>query len=293
MSHAGTPHRGNIAEYVREITFVNALCQVQTVSDPNLLRSASGAFGAFGVIVSMVFRLEKFSYVTLRPRQQSCLTIVPPLDDSYVPMSMMESYRKIGQGEMKKALEVFEKEAIECYNRTIYWFPFEEMGWVNGFYLDGKDSQWSPMERTKWDIGPQLQAEIDKAADEHRWKDTCTVLSNKFQEVRQEVDGIKVVSLPEALQNPWVHPHVPVTDLSIGIPIEFNETTGKFDFTIVRKAFWDMINIAHKHEEEGACNHVVHLRLVGESNNTTLAPHRGNKLTCVLDTHSIVVKNRR
>ncbi len=78
MCHgAGITHK-TLSDLVVEVEFVDPNGEVRTVSDPELLKAASGALGLLGVVTAYTLRLNKMTYAAMRPVRVPIELAVPP-----------------------------------------------------------------------------------------------------------------------------------------------------------------------------------------------------------------------
>lgn len=128
---AGQRHRA-LSDYVREIEYVDANGELQTVSNPEWLKAAAGSFGLLGIITHITFAFDKMSYAVMIPKKTPVnLAIPPPLDyyrDKMIPKPLQTKY---SEEQLEAARLDFVDRATKDYYSEWFWFPFQEEVWVN------------------------------------------------------------------------------------------------------------------------------------------------------------------
>ena len=117
----------SLSDLVMEVQFVNAVGDVQTVDDKELLKSVSGCFGILGVVVSLTLRLDYMTYARWQPRKSSMEKALPR------PSSKDE----------EDAMR-FARLCEKSYYTEFFWFPnngLDEGYWENCFSNDGTESE--------------------------------------------------------------------------------------------------------------------------------------------------------
>src|SRR5208282_4331146 len=119
------------------------------VSDPELLKAASGALGLLGVVTAYTIRLNKMTYAAMRPvRIPIELAIPPPQEYIIAAKNGDPKYKWIkdlvaqhSQETMDKALDDFIRRAENDYYAEWYWWPLQRDVWVNTWNNDGLEAE--------------------------------------------------------------------------------------------------------------------------------------------------------
>ena len=149
MCHgAGITHK-TLSDLVVEVEFVDANGEVRTVSDPELLKAASGALGLLGVVTAYTIRLNKMTYAAMRPVRLPIELAIPPPQEYVTAANKGDPKYKwikdlVGQHSqetMDKALNDFIRRAENDYYAEWYWWSLQRDVWVNTWDNDGLKSE--------------------------------------------------------------------------------------------------------------------------------------------------------
>ena len=89
--HGGGIGHQTIADRIIEMDYVDSTGNLQTISDPELLKVAAGSMGLLGVVTSITYRLDEMSYARYHPKiSESSLTSVLPPPGTDIPAEMVE-----------------------------------------------------------------------------------------------------------------------------------------------------------------------------------------------------------
>jgi hypothetical protein len=134
-----------LSDLVVEVEYVDAHGEVQTISDPEMLKTAAGAFGLLGVVTAYTVRLDKMTYAAMRPYRETIELAIPPPRE-YIDKARMGDprYKWIkelisGHSEetMEKARREFVDRAENDYYAEWFWFPLQSQVWVNTWKING------------------------------------------------------------------------------------------------------------------------------------------------------------
>ena len=144
----GITHQ-TLSDLVAEVEFVDPNGELHTVSDPELLKAASGALGMMGVVTAYTMRLDKMTYAAMRPARVPVELAVPP------PQEYIDAARKgdpkykwikdlVAQHSQKTIDDATNEFIRHCENDYFcewIWFPLARDVWVNTWTNDGVESQ--------------------------------------------------------------------------------------------------------------------------------------------------------
>jgi hypothetical protein len=149
MCHgAGIAHQ-TLSDLVVEVEYVNPSGKLHTVSDPELLKAASGALGLLGVVTAYTIRLNKMTYTSMRPAKVPMELAVPPPQE-YIGAAKRGDlkYQLIkdlvdqhSEETLRKATEKFIRSAGNDYYTEWFWFPLQRDVWVNTWDNTGDPEQ--------------------------------------------------------------------------------------------------------------------------------------------------------
>ena len=89
--HGGGIGHQTIADRIIEMDYVDSNGNLQTISDPELLKVAAGSMGLLGVVTSITYELDEMSYARYHPKiSESSLTSVLPPPGTDIPADMVE-----------------------------------------------------------------------------------------------------------------------------------------------------------------------------------------------------------
>lgn len=149
MCHgAGIAHQ-TLSDLVVEVEYVDPNGELRTVSDPELLKAASGALGLLGVVTAYTIRLNKMTYTSMSPvRVPMELAIPPPQEYIDAANKGDPKYKSIkdlvaqhSQETLDNALKKFVYSAENHYYSEWFWFPLQRDVWVNTWDNTGDPEQ--------------------------------------------------------------------------------------------------------------------------------------------------------
>lgn len=236
------------------------------------------------------------SYAILSPVKPDINLAIPPLSTTDIPIALRKTFT---QAQFDGALKDFERRARDDYYSEWFWFTRSQQAWVN---------TWSPVSSPaghveypspfqtfmqwieNW-LGQIITSSKVFQAWPGRWQ--AALLSTfgmvalppfEFVGFNQE-DKTEIVkcALPNALHFRRGIQNMRVRDLELQIPIPSRtithpvsgQITEEPDFTVVRKAWWDIIKLCYE-DEDCPMRLTLEMRIMGDSN-LIMAPQRGNK----------------
>jgi hypothetical protein len=281
---AGLRHR-TLSDLVTEVEFVNARGELQTVSDPKLLRAAAGCFGLLGVVTSLTLKLDRMTHAAFRPQTPRLALAIPPPAGSRVPRAV--DMRAITAGDLEQATRRFVAQCEQDYYAEWFWFPYQPDAWVNCWRNDGapKDSKPYPDElqrriqetatyllelsqNTAWRLLPgRTQAELFGAL-------TMAALPTDVSIVTPVVEALH---FQRGIQN------FRVLDMEFEIPIPPRaDDRTRADWSVAQRAWWDVIRTVYE-RPDAPMRVALEMRIMGSSN-ITMAPQHGNRFgTCSIE----------
>ncbi|KAH7337903.1 hypothetical protein BKA66DRAFT_479830 [Pyrenochaeta sp. MPI-SDFR-AT-0127] len=292
---AGISHK-TLSDYVRRIEYVDCHGNLQLVDDPHHIKAAAGAFGLLGVVTHITFELDAMSYAVMQPLKQDVGLGVPPLDKNDIPVALRSEWfdSPDASGQVAKATAEFERRAANDYYSEWFWFTYQRKVWTNTFnttsdparavnYPDNANVflQWVE----GW-IGGVVTSHPFFNAIPGYWQAQLiatlgmAALPPKFGE--SETPTYKTL-LPDALHFRRGVQNMRVRDLELQIPLPpKKDDPSKPDFSIVQRAWWDVIKLVYQDAETGgdpssAMRLALEMRIIGSSD-MLLAPQRGNEL---------------
>jgi len=148
ICHGAGINNKTLSDLVVEVEFVDPNGNLRTVSDPDMLKAAAGAFGLLGVVTAFTIKLDKMTYPSMRPfRCPIELAIPPPQEYIDAAKKGDKKYKWIKdlmalhtQEEMDKALADFIDRAENDYYAEWFWFPLQRDVWVNTWKNNGDEA---------------------------------------------------------------------------------------------------------------------------------------------------------
>lgn len=149
ICHGGGLAHKTLSDLVAEVEFVDPNGEVRTVSDTELLKAASGAFGVMGIITAYTIRLDKMTYAAMRPARTPIELAVPPPQE-YIDAArkgdpkykwIKDLIAKHSQKTIDDAAAKFIKACETDYFLEWIWFPLASDVWVNTWNNDGVEAQ--------------------------------------------------------------------------------------------------------------------------------------------------------
>lgn len=185
ICHGAGLRNQTLSDLVAEVEFVDPNGVVQTVSDPELVRAAAGAFGVLGVVTAYTVRLERMTYAAMRPCRSPVELAIPPPEEYIIAARagdpkysrIKELIEKHSTETLNNALKEFIQRAENDYYAEWFWFPLQRDVWVNTWNNDGIQAQsrnipndfeaflewleeWIAEEITEWTIWKLLPGDV-------------------------------------------------------------------------------------------------------------------------------------
>lgn len=137
-SHGAGINNPTLSDLVRRIDYidVNGKEQFVNMSDPTLLKAASGCFGLLGVVTYITFECDAMCTAVMRPVKLDVIDAIPPppeMKDSDIPAPLRQ---KRTQAEKDNNVREFERRANEDFYAEWFWFPYSQQVWVNTWKTD-------------------------------------------------------------------------------------------------------------------------------------------------------------
>ncbi|MDA8454949.1 hypothetical protein M4R22_09255 [Acidovorax sp. GBBC 3334] len=278
-----------LSDLVAEIEFVNARGELQTVSDPALLRSAAGAFGLLGVVTALTLKLDPMSYAVLAPRRERLALSVPPPEGFAVPPQVDMS--GITPQDLAAARADFVSRCETDYYAEWFWFTFQPDCWINTWKNGGRREDAvdypSPLETRAQELQEYLAGLlIDTPLFQALPQDMQAKLLGDSAMAFLPTEGattplIDGLHFRRGIQN------MRVLDMEFEIPIpERADQPGQPDWNLCQRAWWDAIAVIYgvfASQGIAPMRLTLEMRIMGGSG-ITLAPQRGNDLgTCSIE----------
>lgn len=281
---AGIDHK-TLSDLVTEVEFVNARGELQTVSDPALLKSAAGCFGLLGIVTAVTLKLDPMSYAALKPYAPRVGLAVPPPPGYPVPAGVDMS--GITQADLDWATERFVRHCEDDFYAEWFWFPFQRKAWVNCWKDDGLRVHAKPYPT---DLDTTVQ-ELTSYVIELASSPLFSLLPGRAQAELfgtlamqgLPVDKTIVTPVIEALHFKRGIHNFRVWDMELEIPIPARaDDPTRPDWTIAQRAWWDVIRNVYT-RSDAPMRVALEMRIMGGSD-ITMAPQHGNTFgTCSIE----------
>jgi len=147
ICHGSGINNKTLSDLVAEVEYVDPNGNLHTVSDPELLKAAAGAFGLLGVVTAYTIRLDKMTFAAMRPFRCPVELAIPPPQE-YIDAAKRgdKKYKWIKnlmanhtQADIDKATADFIDKAENDYYAEWFWFPLQTDVWVNTWKNDGAE----------------------------------------------------------------------------------------------------------------------------------------------------------
>lgn len=286
ICHGAGIKNQTLSDLVKEIEFVNPKGIIQRVSDPEQLRAASGAFGLLGVVTAVTLLIDEMSYAKMMPTKTPVTQSIPPPDGFEVPKDLKPS-KAYKPEKVKELVEAFESHCKDDYYAEWFWFPLQQNTW-NNCWTATKDgaSKAKPMSECSA-LSQGLQGILGQAFNEtlgqfSGWFQT-QILAKSAMSALPHLDSPQLVPLIDALHFRRGINNMRVVDMELEIPIP--DKNGQPDWSICRRAWWDIIALVYKYEakKKYPLRVALEMRVMGGSN-VIMAPQYGNKHgTCSIE----------
>lgn len=302
---AGWRHQ-TLSDLVSEIEFVNAKGEVQTVSDPDLLKSAAGCFGLLGVVTAVTLKLDPMTYAAMTPEKKRVALTIPPPQGLTVPPQIDMS--GITEQDLEAAWADFVNRCETAYYSEWFWFPYQQDCWINTWSNDG-----DPANSVDYpgELGTIIEMAEEYVAQLLNNSAVFQALPGKWQAELLAVSAMyflppcqlpeelcKAFAITPAQQMPIVTPvidalhfrrgiqNMRVLDMELEIPIPaLADDPTKPDWSVCQKAWWAVLtNIYGRTDPYDAPMRItLEMRIMADSG-VTMAPQFGNQFgTCALE----------
>ena len=281
---AGYRHK-TINDQVRAIEYVDANGTPQTITDHNteLWSVAAGCFGLLGIVTHITYELEAMSYAIMKPRKIAVGLAIPPLKREDIPVALQKNFT---EKQYQDAIADFERRASKDYYAEWFWCPYQTSVWVNSWDTtkdpSGSRDYTSPLETfldwvELWLGGVITSTKLFQAIP-GRWQAQliASVTMALFPPTTFESQDIEIkTQLPNAQHFRRDDHNMPVRDMEWEIPIPAKAGTDDPNWDVVRKAWWQVIDLVYS-EVDSPMRLTMELRILKNSN-VLMAPIRGNK----------------
>lgn len=287
MCHGAGIRNKTVSDDVVEIEFINAKGELQTINDPELLKSVAGSFGLFGVITNVTVKLERMPHVRMEPKKTPLSVAIPPPADyklsSAIPPKFFIDFSIRKQQEAEAA---FIKRCEQSDYEEEFWFPGEDEVWINAWNENGdaKESK---------DYPGKCKRQFEAFEEYVAGLANDSILKLVSSDIKTEMlSKLAMLSLPvgnittpkvDALHFRGGVQNMQVQDMEfeIGIPRKSN---GKLDWSIVQRAWWDAMTVYYEFaaKNQFPMQLPLEMRIMGGSD-ITMAAQRGNEVTCSIE----------
>ena len=294
MSHgAGFQHQ-TLADNVRRLEYVDCNGELHVVDDPQDINAIAGSMGMFGVITHITHEVIPMQYAILNPRKIDVALAIPPIDKTEIPEALQQDWLRTAEADSRinAAVDEFERRSANDYYSEWIWFPYQQRVWTHTWNPsnDATDvrkypnnlevlRQWlENWAGTAISTSPILGGLPDRWEAELIGKTGMNTLPPFGLQDRQPTI---VTTLPDALHHRRGISNMPLHNLEFEIPLPPRaDDPSKPDFTIARRAWWDVIKLVYEYEDSAPLRLAMEMRIMGGSD-ALLAPQRGNTLGTV------------
>jgi hypothetical protein len=281
---AGRTHK-TLSDQVRAIEYVDVNGVHRTISDPAHLKAAAGCFGLLGIVTHVTLEVQKMTYAILNPSKPDIGLAIPPLQPSDIPFALRKTWTK---AKVDAAKAAFENSATNDYYTEWFWFTYQKQAWVNTWNTTtdktGAVDYPAPFDTwlqwvQNW-LGGVVTSSAFFQALPGRWQaQMLATMSMVFlppHDFMGQKNGIKT-SLPNGLHFRRGIQNMRVRDMEFQIPIPYLTSPGppKPDFSIIQRAWWDVINLVYQ-DSNSPMRLTLELRIMSGSD-MIMAPQRGNE----------------
>lgn len=286
ICHGAGLRSQTLSDLVVEVEYVDANGEIRQVSDPRLIKAASGCFGLLGIVTNITLRVSAMSYALFDPKTTDLLLAIPPPPSMYdrLPEDLRERLDQYDAATLAKAKENFIEIASKRFYSEWFWFPYQKEVFINSWDTTTDPTNMINYPRPfevflqwlfTWGGGilnslapfkllpPKYQAAI---------MGYFAMLTMPSKPVKTQL--INALHFRRGIQN------MRVGDFEVEIPIPAKEKasspTQTTDWELVQRAWWDAIIAMVNHKEKSPVRIALEMRITGDSN-VTMAPQRGNK----------------
>ena len=286
ICHGAGLRHATLSDLVVEIEFVNARGELQTVNDPALLRSASGAFGLLGIVTSIVLQLEPMTYAKMTPVKRPLPLTIPPPPRYPVPKQIDMS--GFTEQQLADAWQTFVASAANDYYAEWFWFPYQSDCWINTWTNDGDKADAVDYPGPVATLIQEIEEYLGQLANDSIFGWLPGSLQAKI------LGTMAMTALPsgETITTPVIDAlhfrrgiqNMRVLDTELEIPLPAGADGKTPDFTVAQKAWWDAISVFYSQSgNEQPMRIALEMRIMGGSK-VTLAPQYGNDFgTCAIE----------
>ncbi|KAG4260217.1 hypothetical protein FPRO03_02040 [Fusarium proliferatum] len=297
ICHGAGINNPTLSDLVRRIDYidVNGKEQFVNMSDPTLLKAASGCFGLLGVVTYITFECDAMCTAVMRPVKLDVIDAIPPppeMKDSDIPAPLRQ---KRTQAEKDANVREFERRANEDFYAEWFWFPYSQQVWVNTWKTDTDTKNvvnYPSNAKTLYQVAStaimNMAQEIGKhihalqVAPQTQTSLLSWLAVKNFDDVKGTNKSIRTL-LPNALHFQRGVQNIRVRNLEVEMALDSKKgKPNERDYTNVRRAWWDVIKTCYANAKTSPMRMPMEMRIMGSSE-VTLAPQRGNKLgTCAI-----------
>ncbi|KAG5791799.1 hypothetical protein H9Q69_009136 [Fusarium xylarioides] len=297
ICHGAGINNPTLSDLVRRIDYidVNGKERYINMSDPTLLKAASGCFGLLGVVTYITFECDAMCTAVMRPVKLDVIDAIPPppeMKDSDIPAALRQ---KRTQAQKDDAVREFERRANEDFYAEWFWFPYSQQVWVNTWKTDTDTKNvvnYPSNAKTLYQVAStaimNMAQEIGKhihalqVAPQTQTSLLSWLAVKNFDDVNGTNKSIRTL-LPNALHFQRGVQNIRVRNLEVEMALDSKKgKPSERDYTNVRRAWWDVIKTCYANAKTSPMRMPMEMRIMGSSE-VTLAPQRGNKLgTCAI-----------
>ncbi|KAL9108479.1 MAG: hypothetical protein Q9227_006694 [Pyrenula ochraceoflavens] len=283
---AGWRHK-TISDYVRSIEYVDCNGKLQEVNDPEHLKTAAGCFGLLGVVTHITFELDAMTYAVMEPRKVDVCLAIPPLDKEEIPPALRSSWHDSQEAPklLADAKTDFFRRAKDDYYSEWFWFTYQQRAWVNTWKNDPSADNLNVYPSPAQVFLAWLEGWLGNVLISLSF---FQALPGPWQAQLLATAGMAALpptlgedktptfksALPDALHFRRGVQNMRVRDMELQVPIPAT-TTGEPDFSIVQRAWWDVIKLVYA-DVNCPMRLTLELRIMGDSK-ILMAPQRGNR----------------
>ncbi len=289
ICHGAGWRNQTLSDLVAEVEFVNVLGELQTVSDPDVLKAAAGAFGLLGVVTSLTLKLDAMTFAALQPATKRLALAVPPPTGYVVPSEINMS--GITSQDLAAAEEDFISRCENDYYAEWFWFTFQQDCWINTWKNDGQRDQAVDYPSPQDVVAQELQEYLAG----------LLVGSSLFNCLPQSAQALLLgtsamaflpttgatTPLIDALHFRRGIQNMRVLDMEFEIPIPaLADDPSRPDWSVCQQAWWDAIATVYttfRASSNVPMRLTLEMRIMGNSE-VTMAPQHGNRFgTCSIE----------
>lgn len=287
ICHGAGRQNKTVNDYVRAVEYIDCNGVPRLITSPAHLKAAAGHFGLLGIVTHITFELDPMSYAILTPVKPDIGLAIPPLHRKDIPIALRRTWT---DAQYASSLADFEKRARDDYYSEWFWFTRSQQAWVNTWNpvssSAGAVEYPSPfltfMQWVEGWLGQVITSNPIFQAFPGRWQ--AAILSTfgmvnlppfEFSEFEQKKTELIKCALPNALHFRRGIQNMRVRDMEFQIPIPAKKGKDEPDFDVVRKAWWDIINLCYE-DDDCPMRLTLEMRIMGGSD-LIMAPQSGNR----------------